>query len=152
MYRRIIIATIKTFIMLLLLIQSRLVYCKAPKWARPANCKMRGAPITATIGKVGYQSKLWIRCRPNHSVAYATKVRVRGTLGPCNKQVLTVLVQGQWMVSEFFDSSQDWVRQGCGIAQALKVVPSLIKYRNDVNEIVYQNFQILIFNIFLKSL
>ena len=55
-------------------IQSRLVYCKT-----------RGAPTTATIDKVGFQSKQWIGCRLNHSVEYTAKVEVRGTLGPCNK-------------------------------------------------------------------
>ena len=59
-----------------MVLQSRLVYCKT-----------RGAPTTATISKVGFQSKHWIGCRPNHSVAYTAKVEVRGTLGPCNKRV-----------------------------------------------------------------
>ena len=53
------------------------------------------------------------------------------------------------MVSEFFDSSQDWVRQGCGIAQALKVVPSLIKYRNDINEIEYINSYRLLYRYYV---
>ena len=52
------------------LIQSRLVYCKT-----------RGALTTTTIGKDGFQSKQWIGCRPNHSVAYALKVGVRGNSG-----------------------------------------------------------------------
>ena len=46
---------------------------------------------TATIGEVGFQSKQWIGCRQNHSVAYTAMAAVRGTLGPCNKRVLTVL-------------------------------------------------------------
>ena len=53
-------------------IQSRLVYCKAPKGARLIYCKIRGAPTTATTGiKVSFQSKQWIGYHPNHSVAYA---------------------------------------------------------------------------------
>ena len=50
-------------------------------------------PTTATIGKVGFQRKQWIGCRPNHNVSYTAKVGVGGTLGPCNKRVLTVLEQ-----------------------------------------------------------
>ena len=57
------------------------------KRARLVYCNTRGAPITATIGKVGFQSKQWILCRPNHSVAYTAKVGIRGTLGPCNRRV-----------------------------------------------------------------
>ena len=72
-------------------IQSRLVYCKK-----------REAPTTATIGKAGFQSKQWIGCRPTHSVAYTAKVGVRGTLVPCKKRVLTVLILcGKW-IAEFF--------------------------------------------------
>ena len=59
-------------------IQSRLVYCKT-----------KGAPTTAIIGKVGFQSNQWIGCRPNRSVVYKAKLGVRGTLGPCNTRVLT---------------------------------------------------------------
>ena len=60
--------------------QSRLVYCKT-----------RRVLSTKTIGKVGFQSKQWIGCRPNHSLVYTAKVGVRGTLGLCNRRVLIVL-------------------------------------------------------------
>ena len=69
-------------------IQSIHVYCEAPKRARLVYCKTRGAPNTATVGEVGFQSKQWIGCRPNHSVAYTAKVGVTRTLGPCNIRVL----------------------------------------------------------------
>ena len=68
-----------------------LVYSKAPKQAKHVYCKTKRASTTATIGKVGFQSKQWIGCRPNNSVAYTDKVRVRGTLAPCNKRVLAAL-------------------------------------------------------------
>ena len=72
-------------------IQSRFVYCKAPKRARLVYCKTIGAPTNATIGKVGFQSKQKIDCRLNRSVAYKAKVGARGTLGPYNRRVLIVL-------------------------------------------------------------
>ena len=61
---------------ILTIIQSRLVYCKT-----------RVAPTTATIGHVGFRSKQWIGCHPNHSVAYKAKVGVRGTLGPTRAEI-----------------------------------------------------------------
>ena len=45
-------------------LQSRLVYCEGPKRTRLVYCKTRGAPSNATIGKVSFQSKQWIGCRP----------------------------------------------------------------------------------------
>ena len=54
--------------------------------------KARGALTTSTIGKVGFQSKQWNCCCPNHSVAY--KAKVRGTLGPCNRRVSRLAING----------------------------------------------------------
>ena len=57
-------------------IQLRLVYCTTKR-----------APTTATIGKVGFQSKQWIGCRPNHSVVYTAKVGVRRTSLDCSNNM-----------------------------------------------------------------
>ena len=73
------------YLLYFIILQSRLVYCKALKRTKPVYCKTREAPTTATIGKVGFQSKQWIGCRPN--TAYPAEVEIKGTLGPCNRRV-----------------------------------------------------------------
>ena len=75
------------YLLYFMVFQLRLVYCKA-----------RRAPTTETIGKVGFQSKQWIGCRPNHNVAYTENAWALQytSFAPYNKRILTVFKKKEY--------------------------------------------------------